>query len=86
MILEHYAEELFDAWSIESNGMLLVADFQNEDAHITLGKDWNETSQRQARKIIETLVTPCLNKGNLLKGLLYGAKGLDAIPSDLSHQ
>ncbi len=78
-LIDHYADDLFDEWDMDEDGMLLVIDCENENAHIALGPEWDSSDRETATVIVETLVVPCLADGNVVEGIQYGLKGLEAL-------
>ena len=86
--IEGYAGDLFDKWGIGSKernyGMLLLVSRDDRKARIELGADWGRSYDRQAKRIIDTLIIPAFKRGEYALGIINGVEGMDALARGLA--
>ncbi len=86
--IEGYAADLFDEWGIGSEsrnyGMLLLVSQGDRKARIELGAEWGRAYDRQAGKIMDTLIIPAFRNNDYAKGIVQGVKGMDAMARGLA--
>ncbi|MDC0358603.1 TPM domain-containing protein [Oligoflexia bacterium] len=87
MTIESYAQALFDEWGIgddERNyGMLLLISKEDRKARIELGADWGHKYDRDAKRVMDTLIIPKFKAGNFSMGILEGVRGMNAMARGL---
>lgn len=85
--IEGYAGDLFDKWGIgykdRNYGMLLLVSRDDRKARIELGNDWGRSYDRQAKRIMDTLIIPAFKRGDYALGISNGVEGMDALARGL---
>ena len=64
--------------------MLLLVSSGDRKARIELGADWGHEYDRDAQRVMDTLIIPNFKKQNFSGGILEGVRGLDAMARGLS--
>ena len=77
--LEDYAKDLFNTWQLGEEGMLLVVDVQNQAASIALGPGRDNDDKAKVAELLDNVIIPGLEKGDVLGSVQYGIKGLEAM-------
>ncbi len=86
--IEGYAADLFDEWGIGSEdrnyGMLLLISKTDRKARIELGADWDRSYDRQAKKLMDTLIIPAFKNNDFALGITQGVQGMDSMARGLA--
>ena len=86
--IEGYAADLFDEWGIgfddRNYGMLLLISKGDRKARIELGADWDRAYDRDAKRVMDTLIIPAFKKNDFALGIIQGVQGMDAMARDLA--
>jgi uncharacterized protein len=82
-----YAMQLFDNWGIGSQernyGMLLLVSLGDREARIELGEGFQHNYDRDASRIMDTLIIPQFRNDQYASGILAGVEGLNAMARGL---
>lgn len=86
--IENYAQALFNAWGIgtpdRNYGMLLLVSLGDRKARIELGAGWAGQHDAEAMSVMRDLIVPAFKQGAYSRGILDGARGMDAMARGLA--
>ena len=86
--IERYAMNLFSEWGIGwqewNHGMLLLVSTGDRKARIEMGAGWGHRMDGDAQRIMDELIVPNFKRGDFSRGIVEGAKGLQALATGLS--